>query len=131
MRFDGNGGGGPNYWPNSMNGPEPDPSAAEPAIDLEGQAARHNQEITDDDFFQPGELYRRVMTNTDRDNLIGNIVAHLGGAQKRIQLRQTALFFKVDPDYGSRVAEGLGLDQKEVQKLASMSQDQRVKATLK
>jgi catalase len=129
MRLDDNGGGGPNYWPNSMGGPGPDASLAEPPIGLEGQAARHAQELTDDDFFQAGELYRRVMTDTDRQHLVGNIVAHLGGAQKRIQLRQTALFFKADADYGRRVAAGLGLDVKEVQRLAAMSQAERVKAT--
>lgn len=128
MRFDNNG-GGPNYWPNSMGGAAPDPSVSEPPIDLEGQAARHAQELTDDDFFQAGELYRRVMTDTDRAHLIGNIVAHLGGAQKRIQLRQTALFLKADPDYGQRVAEGLDLDLTKVKRLASMSQEERVKAT--
>jgi catalase len=131
MRLDGNEGGGPNYWPNSMGGPAPDASVAEPPTDLEGQAARHPQELTDDDFFQAGELYRRVMTDTDRDHLIGNIVAHLGGAQNRIQLRQAAVFFKADPDYGRRVAEGLGLDPAEVERLASMSQDERVAATAK
>lgn len=131
MRLDENGGGGPNYWPNSMGGPTPDASFAEPPIDLEGQAARHPQELTEDDFFQPGELYRRVMTDTDREHLIGNIVAHLGKAQKRIQLRQTALFFKADPDYGRRVAKGLGLDVKQVESLAAMSQEDRVKATEK
>ena len=131
MRLDDNGGGGPNYWPNSMGGPAPDASFSEPPMDLEGQAERHPQELTDDDFFQPGELYRRVMTDADRDHLIGNIVAHLGGAQRRIQLRQSALFFKADPDYGRRVAEGLGLDVKEVERLASLSQEERVKATAK
>jgi catalase len=70
----------------------------------------------------------KVMTDTDRDHLIGNIVAHLGGAHKRIQLRQTALFFKDDPDYDTHVAKGLGLDQKEVERLAVLSQDERVKA---
>lgn len=129
MRLDDNGKGGPNYWPNSMGGPAPDPTVAEPPIALEGQAARYPQELTDDDFFQPGELYRRVMSDTDREHLVGNIVAHLGGALKRIQLRQTALFYKADPDYGRRVAKGLGLQIKEVEKLAAMSQEQRVKAT--
>jgi len=129
MRLDENGGRGPNYWPNSMGGAEPDPTVAEPSIDLEGQATRHPQELTDDDFFQPGELYRHVMNDTDREHLVGNIVAHLGNAQKRIQLRQTALFFKADSDYGSRVAKGLKLDLKEVKRLAAMSQAERVKAT--
>jgi catalase len=98
MRSDPNGGGGPNYWPNSFNG--------------------------------PGNLYRDVMTNQDRENLAGNITGHLGGAQKRIHLRQTALFFKADPDYGRRVAKGLKLDIKEVENLARMSDDERAKATL-
>jgi len=129
MRCDDNGKGGPNYWPNSMGGPGPDASVAEPPIELDGVAARHPQELTDDDFFQAGELYRRVMTDTDREHLVGNIVAHLGGAIKRLQLRQAAIFYKADPDYGTQVATGLGLDVKEVQKLAAMSQDDRVKAT--
>ena len=129
MRLDDNGAGAANYWPNSMGGPEPDPAVAEPPIDLEGQAARHPIELTDDDFFQPGELYRRVMADTDREHLVGNIVAHLGNAQKRIQLRQTALFYKADPDYGARVAKGLNLGLKEVKRLAAMTQAERVKAT--
>jgi catalase len=129
MRLDDNGGGGPNYWPNSMGGPAPDRTVAEPPIDLEGHAARHPQELTDDDFVQAGELYRRVMSDTDRDHLIGNIVVHLSGAKRRIQLRQAALFFKTDADYGRRIAAGLGLDSKEVASLASMSQTERVKAT--
>jgi len=44
-------------------------------------------------------------------------------------LRQTALFYRADPDYGRRVAEGLGLDIKEVKRLAGMSQEERAKAT--
>jgi catalase len=56
-------------------------------------------------------------------------VDHLGDAQKRIQLRQTALFYKADPEYGRRVAEGLVLDVKKVERLAGMSQEERAKAT--
>lgn len=129
MRTDPNGGGSPNYWPNSFNGPEPDISAKEPAIEISGQGDRYPYTYPNDDFVQPGNLYRDVMTDQDRENLAGNIIGHLDGAQKRIQLRQTALFFKADPDYGRRVAKGLKLDLKEVEKLANMSHDERVKAT--
>ena len=69
------------------------------------------------------------MKEPERKNLVGNIVDHLGKAQKRIQLRQAALFYKADPDYGRRVAEGLGLDAKEVERLAKLSQEERAKAT--
>ena len=129
MRVDNNGGGGPNYWPNSFGGPAPDPTAAEPPIDIFGKAARHFFSHPNDDFVQAGNLNRKVMTKTDRDHLIGNIVGHLGGAKKRIQMRQTAIFYKADSNYGTRVAKGLGLNIKKVKQLADMSQDGRVKAT--
>jgi catalase len=129
MRFDENGGGGPNYWPNSFGGPEPDPTAGEPPFEVSDQSGRTPYPHPNDDFQQAGDLFRKVMTDKDRDHLIGNIVDHLGGAQKRIQLRQTAVFYKADPEYGSRVAEGLVLDIKEVERLAGMSQDERAKAT--
>jgi catalase len=129
MLTDPNEGGGPNYWPNSFGGPEPAPEFAGPPIDVSGLAARHSYKLSDDDFVQPGDLYRKVMTDEDRDHLIANIVAHLQRAQRRIQLRQVALFWKADTDYGRRVAEGLGLDVAEVERLAAMSQQERVKAT--
>jgi catalase len=129
MRFDENGGGGPNYWPNSFGGPAPDPAAGEPRFELSGQAGRYPFTHSNDDFVQAGNLYRNVMTDEGRNHLVGNIVDHLGGAQKRIQLRQAASFYKADPDYGRRVAEGLGLDVKEVERLAGMSQEERAKAT--
>ena len=129
MRLDKNGGGGPNYWPNSFGGPAPDPSVAPPPLDIAGMAARHIYPLGDIDYVQAGDLFRKAMTPVDREHLIGNIVAHLGGAQRRIQLRQTALFYKADKEYGEGVAKGLGLDTAEVARLAKMTQDERVKAT--
>jgi len=131
MRVDDNGGSGPNYWPNSAGGPAPDPKALEPPFEVSGQAARHAFTHPNDDFVQAGNLYRDVMTDEDREHLVGNIVSHLGGAQKRIQLRQTAVFYKAEPEYGQRIAKGLGLDIKEITKLAAMSQEDRAKATAK
>ncbi|MCG8687811.1 MAG: catalase, partial [Desulfobacterales bacterium] len=129
MRVDDGGGSGPNYWPNSMGGPAPDAAAKEPPIALEGDADHYEYTFPNDDFVQAGNLYRQVMTDQDRENLVGNIVGHLAGAQKRIQLRQCAIFYKADADYGSRVAKGLGLDVKEVERLANMSQEERAAAT--
>jgi catalase len=131
MRLDDNGGGGPNYWPNSFGGPSPDPALAPPPIDVAGMAARHAYQLGEVDFVQPGDLYRKVMKDADREHLVSNIVSHLKNAQKRIQLRQTALFYKAEPDYGLRVAKGLGLNADEVKRLAAMSQEERVKATAK
>lgn len=129
MRVDANGSNGPNYWPNSLGGPAPDPTTGEPLFEVSGKAGRHPYTHPNDDFVQAGNLYRNVMTDQDRENLVGNIVDHLSGAQKRIQLRQTAIFYKADPDYGRRVAEGLGLDLKEVERLAGMNREERAKST--
>jgi len=129
MRTDSGGGKGPNYWPNTFMGPGPDISAKEPPFEISGEAGRHPYTHPNDDFVQAGNLYRDVMTDQDRGNLIGNLVDHLGKAQTQIQLRQTALFFRADPDYGRQVTKGLGLDESKVEKLANMSQEERVKAT--
>lgn len=76
MRVDGNGAAGPNYWPNSFGGPKPDPSAAEPDFEVDGFAGRHAFNQPNDDFVQAGNLYRNVMKEQDKQNLIGNIVTH-------------------------------------------------------
>ena len=129
MRTDDGGGAGPNYWPNSFGGPAPDPAALEPNFPLEGEAGRHVYTHPNDDFSQPGELYRKAMNDMDREHLVGNIVDHLKNALPRIQKRQCALFLKADKQWGERVAAGLGLDMAEVQKLADLSQEDRVAAT--
>jgi catalase len=109
--------GAPNYYPNTFNGPEPDPSVKWPEEALSGHAGRHAYPPADD-YIQPGVLYRKVMTDVDRDHLIGNIVDHLSHAKKGIQQLQAAVFYRVDPEYGERVAAGLGLDVKAVRKMA-------------
>lgn len=129
MRVDDGGGSGPNYWPNSMGGPAPRPEVAPPAFLVKGEAGRHDYNHPNDDFAQPGELYRRVMNDAQREALVENLVGHLGGALERIQLRQCALFWKADADYGRRVAQGLGLDTGRVEELAGMDHEQRVQAT--
>ena len=119
----------PNYFPNSFNGPLPDATVAPPSLDVAGLAARHEFKLNDIDFEQAGALYSRVMSDYDRTNLVKNIVGHIKNAQERIQYRQTAIFYKAAKEYGTRVAEGLGLDINRVIELANMSQEERVKAT--
>jgi len=117
MRFDSNEGGKPNYYPNSFGGPEPNIEVAEPVFEVSGKAARQRYTHPNDDFVQAGDLYRKVMTEEDRNHLIGNIVFHLCNAKKDIQIRETKIFYKADSEYGRRVAEGLGLDLKQFKNL--------------
>ena len=129
MRCDENGGASPNYWPNSFGGPAPDPGAADPGIPISGVTGRTPCTHPNDDFVQPRALYRDVMTDEDRDHLVSNIVGHLSNAQERIRLRQCAVFYKVDPEYGTRVAEGVGVSVAEVERLSGMSDEDRAAAT--
>ncbi|WP_232696840.1 catalase [Brevibacillus daliensis] len=131
MSVDGNGGSGPNYYPNSVAGtPRPDLAFAPPVIEVQAIIDRHTRPDEDVDYIQAGELYRRVLNEEHKNHLVHNIAGHLGGAKENLQYRQTALFYKADADYGTRVATLLGLDTERVQQLASMSQEERVNATL-
>jgi len=121
----------PNYFPNSMDGASTDARFTPPTIDVQGLAARHEYKLGDVDFVQAGALYSRALSDYDRTNLVKNIVGHLKNAQQRIQYRQSALFYKAHPEYGTRVAEGLKLDVEKVKNLAAMTQEERVKATAK
>ena len=124
-----NQGSGPNYYPNSFQGPLPNIAFAEPPFEVNGMAARQRHDHPNSDFVQAGALYSKVMSDDDRKHLVSNIVGHLAGAQKRIQYRQAALFYLANPDYGKQVAKGLKLDLKKVKELAGMTQEERVKAT--
>jgi catalase len=129
MRVDGNFGGGPNYYPNTFDGPIPDASAAEPGLAVTGMTGRFEYPHPNDDYEQPRALFADVMDDTDRDHLIANISGHLGGAQKRLQLRQCALFYRVHPDFGTGVADSIGIDVDEVARLAALTQEELVAAT--
>ena len=96
---------------------------------VSGETGRTPYPHPNDDFEQAGVLYRAVMTDEDRDHLVGNIVGHLANAQERIHLRQCALFYKADPEYGTRVAEGVGVSVAKVENLAAMTDEERAAAT--
>jgi catalase len=104
----------PVYAPNSYGGPKadsmryPDPSWFVDSDEIMRSASTLHAE--DNDFAQPGNLYRDAMSQTDRDHLVNNLVGHLSDDVERvIQERAIALWSQVDPDLGSRVAQGLGI----------------------
>jgi catalase len=127
MSVMGNGGGGPNYFPNSFGGPAPQPFFAPPVMEIIGAAARHRRPITHLDFEQPARFYSVKMSEEERSSLVDNICGSLGQVPENIQYRQTALFYIADPGWGGRVARKLGLNEHKVRDLAGMEQDARVR----
>ena len=69
------------------------------------------------------------MTEQEKEKLANTIAGHLMGVHRNLQIRQSALFYKADKDYGARVAKGLGLNISEIKKLANMPIDEQHAAT--
>lgn len=109
MRFDDNGSSSSNYEPNSFGGPQAAKGFEHHPWTVSGETQRSGYRDESQDFVQPGLLYR-LMSEDEKTRLVGNIVAHLGSAIREIQERQVGIFYKADPDYGTRVARGLGIE---------------------
>lgn len=109
MRFDGNGGGSPNYEPNSFGGPTQDAKYTEHPVNYHtSTVARFSHREHDGDFYtQPGNLYR-LLTPDAQQRLVENIAASLGQVAQRIQDLQINHFYKCDPKYGEGIAKAIG-----------------------
>jgi catalase len=108
MSVDGNSFDAPNYEPNTHAGsPVAVATAAIKKFYVDDWVARYPQLHPNSDFEQVGTFYRKVLSESDRTNLVGNLVAALSNAKKPIQARMLDLLAKADSDYSKRVAEGL------------------------
>ncbi|MBE5102947.1 catalase KatA [Priestia aryabhattai] len=108
MRFDDNGGRSVYYEPNSFSGPTESHENKQAAYPVSGVADSvaydHN-----DHYTQAGDLYR-LLSEDERTRLVANIVEAMKPVEKEeIKLRQIQHFYKADPEYGKRIADGLGL----------------------
>jgi len=113
MNTDGNSGDSPNYFPNSFDNIEADKNYKEPAMKLDSDIADtyDRNENDDDHFTQPGNLFRKVMTDSERQNTISNFIGGMSGisGSKRDEIiqRQLSHFFKADKELALSVAKGL------------------------
>jgi catalase len=109
MSFDGNFGGAVNYEPNSFGGPKECSAFNEPPLKISGAADRYNHRDGNDDYTQPGNLFR-LMSPDAQQRLFGNIARHMAEVPQEIQLRAICHFFRADPAYGVGVAKAIGID---------------------
>ena len=108
MRFDSPKGTDAYYEPNSFGGPKEDQRFAEPPLKLSGDAGRFNHRNGNDDYTQPGDLFR-LMTTEQQQRLFKNIAAAMAGVPGEIVQRQLAHFHKADPRYADGVSKALGV----------------------
>ncbi|NVY96558.1 catalase [Lactobacillus sp. DCY120] len=104
-----------NYAPSGHDGPQADPSSQIHGNPLTGREG--NYEPYDPDYYSAaGRLYR-LMSKDEQDRLIEAIVGSLGSvSDAEIKLLATRQFYQADSDYGTRVAQALGLDLSQVKK---------------
>lgn len=104
-------GSAPNYFPNSIpTAPQPDLSYTDPAWAL-GQTVvdRFDSTVEHDDFTQAGNLYR-MFDDGHKERLASRIAGGLGQARREVQERMICHFYRADADYGTRIAQKLGID---------------------
>lgn len=106
MRFDDNGGGSVNYEPNSFGGPVQDPRFKEPPLRISGDADRYDHREGNDDYGQPGKLYR-LLPDDERQRLHQAIAGAMNGVPREIVERQLAHLAKADPSYAEGVKKAL------------------------
>ena len=107
----GNKGSEPHYEPNSIEGtPKEHPESRQKRVHHEGQIGRHAYVHPNTNFEQPGALFRKVMNDEEKSDIIGNLVGHMKNvSRKEITERQASNFYKSDPEFGTKIAQGLGI----------------------
>jgi len=108
MRFDAPKGPDAYYEPNSFGGPTQDARFAEPPLKISGDADRYNHRDGNDDYTQPGDLFR-LFNAGQKQRLFQNIAAAMAGVPENIVQRQLVHFHKADPAYADGVAKALGV----------------------
>lgn len=109
MNVNGSGGRADNYEPRSGPGPVEDKKYAWHQHPVQGATGRYPHAHPNDNYEQPRQLFRKVMNDTDREHLIANISGPLSQCRRDIQERFVAHLYKVDHEYGSKVAAKIGL----------------------
>ncbi len=107
------------YEPNSFDGAAEDDRYAEPPLKIDADFAdRFNHREGNDDYRQPGDLFR-LMTAEQQGRLMDNIAEAMQGVPEEIVKRQIVHFYRADPAYGEGVASRMGVSVSEIAKDAA------------
>ena len=102
-----NGGAAPNYATIDAAGRGASGMGhGEPELPLSGGAGRFDERGQDDDYTQPGNLFR-LMTAEEKQNLCDNLAGPLSQVDEDILQRQLRQFDQADPHYGRGVRAAL------------------------
>ena len=89
-----------------FGGPVEDSHVKEPPLRISGDVDRYDHHVGNDDYSQPGSLFR-LLPADEKERLFSNIAAALQGVPDFIVTRQLEHFAKADPAYGEGVAKAI------------------------
>ena len=96
------------YEPSSFNGPVQDERFLEPPLKISGDADRYNHRNGNDNYRQPGALFR-LLGPAAQERLMNNIAEAMQGVPLEIVKRQVLHFCRAAPEYGIGVATRMRL----------------------
>jgi catalase len=112
MNFGKNGGGGPNYFPNSFHGAKQSLDSREPPFYISGDVER--KDIGDEDNFIMAKMFwDKDLDEAGRKRVVEDIADFLGKAEKSVQgqfLQNVA--FPTDKEFGKRLETALNKSPK-------------------
>jgi len=107
-----NQGSSPNYEPNSRNLTHNtftfNTEARYSPYKVTGLVARVKPDHPNDDFSQPGTLFRRVFDDQMRKNTVATLVGAIKGVRQDIAERVVKMFYMADSELGNNLGKGLG-----------------------
>jgi catalase len=115
MQVSDNGNDNPNYRPNSFDDIVADETYKEPPMQMDSIVADwyDRNENDNDHYTQPGNLYRKVLNDEEKKNLVKNVLGSMRGItgprKDEIINRQLCHFFRADIGLGLAIANGLGV----------------------
>jgi len=109
MVVNGNQGSAPNYEPSSFRPVRYTHRSVQSSLPVRGLIARYKPAHPNCDFAQPGSLYRNIFTAQQKTNAVENIVGAMQGVDVDILERQIKIFYKCDPEFGTRIAQGVNI----------------------
>src|SRR5258708_29158201 len=106
MRLAGNANPDAYYEPNSFDGPLQDGRFREPPLKISGDADRYDHRDGNDDYRQPGDLFR-LMSPAQKEQLFQNYKAALEGLPVEIGTRQITHCYSTNPPYSAAIPNPL------------------------
>ena len=106
------------YEPNSFGGPIQDERFREPPLKLFGNAERYSHRDGNDDYRQPGDLFRLIGRDAQQ-RLLDNTAEAMHGVPLEIVKRWIAHCGKADPEYGKGLAARMGLSASDLPSAAA------------